>query len=154
MGDGGGPPRLTHWFLNDGKRSEPYVEVQSLIDGLMRDDITDEELVSAIKGMADEGDPDAQYVLGTAYQYGLGLEHSDEKSFEWYRKTIDQGHLPALHDMAGFYLFGIGVHESPEKAFEMLERASDGGLAEAFKQIAWMYGAGHGMEKSETESFR
>ncbi len=102
MEDGGGPPRLAHWFLNGGKRSEPYVEVQSLIDGLMRDGITDEELVSAIRRMADEGDADAQYVLGTAYQYGLGLEHSDEKSFEWYGRAVDQGHLPALYDMAGF----------------------------------------------------
>ncbi len=52
--------------------------------------------------MADEGDADAQYVLGTAYQYGLGLEHSDEKSFEWYGRAVDQGHLPALYDMPGF----------------------------------------------------
>ena len=154
MGDGVGEPKLAHWFMNDQKKSEPYVKVQFLIDSLMRDGITDEELVSAIKVMADEGDADAQYVLGTAYQYGLGLEHSDEKSFEWYGRAIGQGHLPALHDMAGFYLFGIGVRESPEKAFEMLKRASDEGLPEASKQIAWMYGVGHGVEKSETESFK
>ena len=136
MGDGGGPPRLAHWFLNDQKKSEPFVEVQSLIDGLMRNGITDEELVSAIKIMADEGDADAQYVLGTAYQYGLGLDHSDEKSFEWYGRAVAQGHLPGIYDMAGFYLFGIRVRESPGKAFEMLERASDGGLPEASRQIA------------------
>lgn len=38
MGDGG-QPKLAWWFLNDQKKSEPYVEVQSLIDGLMRDGI-------------------------------------------------------------------------------------------------------------------
>lgn len=41
--------------------------------------------------VAEQGYAYAQYNLGIMYQYGQGVEQSNEKAVEWYRKAADQG---------------------------------------------------------------
>ena len=143
---GGCPiPKLARWFLDDKKGRSSYDKVRSMIDGLMHEGVTDEQLVSALKGLAEGGDPDAQYALGIAYWHGFGLDCSEETSHEWYRKAMLQGHALAMLEMGVHYMLGVGVQRSSEKALAMLKGASDMGLAEASKEIAWMYGVGYGV---------
>jgi len=153
-GDGSPMPKLAQWFTDDIRKGRSYDEVRSLIDGLMHEGVTDEGLVSALKGLADRDDPDAQYALGIAYWYGFGTGCSEEKACGCYERAIVQGHALAMFEMGVHYMLGIGVQMSSEKALGMLKRASCKGVAEASKEIAWMYGIGYGVEKSETESFR
>jgi len=153
-GDGSPMPKLAQWFTDDIRKGRSYDEVRSLIDGLMHEGVTDEGLVSVLKGLADRDDPDAQYALGIAYWYGFGTGCSEEKACGCYERAIVQGHALAMFEMGVHYMLGIGVQMSSEKALGMLKRASCKGVAEASKEIAWMYGIGYGVEKSETESFR
>ena len=149
-GDGSPMPKLAQWFSDDNRKGRSYDEVRSLIDGLIHEGVTDEGLVSALEGLADRGEPNAQYALGIAYWYGFGADPSEEKACGWYGKAISQGHALALLEMGSLHMLGVGVQRSTEKALGMLGRASDMGLAEASKEIAWMYGIGYGVEKSET----
>ena len=38
---------------------------------------------------------DAQYELGTCYEFGKGVEQSYEQAIRWYRKAAEQGHANA-----------------------------------------------------------
>ena len=51
---------------------------------------TDEELAEEYRIAADQGDPEAQYNLGYAYEYGLGVEISIETARQYYRLAAEQ----------------------------------------------------------------
>jgi TPR repeat protein len=44
---------------------------------------------------AEQGDADAQYLLGEMYISGQGVKASDEKAIQWLRKAAKQGHAKA-----------------------------------------------------------
>ena len=44
---------------------------------------------------ADQGDAAAQFQMGVAYEYGRGVEKSDEGAVQWYRQAADQGDADA-----------------------------------------------------------
>lgn len=44
---------------------------------------------------ADQGHVGAQYRIGVQYQYGLGVERSDELAMYWYRTAAEKGHTMA-----------------------------------------------------------
>jgi len=40
---------------------------------------------------AEQGNVDAQYILGVCYQYGDGVGKDEKKAVEWYMKAAEQG---------------------------------------------------------------
>ena len=40
---------------------------------------------------ADQGDADAQFLMGVAYINGQGAKQSDEEAVRWLRQAADQG---------------------------------------------------------------
>jgi len=45
--------------------------------------------------LADQGDADAQYWLGTIFNFGQGVLQNYAEAAEWYRLAAAQGHAPA-----------------------------------------------------------
>ncbi len=43
----------------------------------------------------EQGDADAQYRLGWAYEYGRGVETNAAEAAKWYRKAAEQRHVAA-----------------------------------------------------------
>ena len=124
-------PVLSRWFLGDLRKGEPYLRVHSMIEALARDHGTDESLAEALLELAEQGDPDAQYVAGIAVQYGIGTDRSYEKGCEWCWKAIGQNHpLACLHMGELLEL----EPKSARKAIKLYKRASESGLAEASKK--------------------
>ena len=100
------------------------------------------------RALAQEGDCLAQYNLGYMYQYGRGVEQSNEKAVEWYRKAADQGDAAAQNDLGYMYANGQGVEQSNEKAVEWYRKAADQGDAAAQNDLGVMYANGQGVEQS------
>ncbi len=48
---------------------------------------------------ADQGDPDAQYILGRLFEEGLGVQRDHGQAKFWYQKAADQGHVGAKADL-------------------------------------------------------
>lgn len=46
--------------------------------------------------LAEQGDANAQYNLGTMYDNGEGVREDDEEAAKWYRKAAEQGDATAL----------------------------------------------------------
>jgi TPR repeat protein len=55
-----------------------------------------DEAFSWLHKAAEQGDPDAQFNLASAYWTGRGCQVDKTKSVEWYQKAADQGFEPAL----------------------------------------------------------
>ena len=153
MGDDSGVPDLVRWLEYDRNKGGPYARVLSMVEGLAREQGTEAGLMSALEAAAEGGDPDAQYAIGYALQYGLGVERSDDDARMWYEKAMSQNHPLALYRTGVWYMLGTAVPASGKKALKLLGRASDMGVAEASKEIAWMYHTGTGVGQSAEKEF-
>ena len=58
---------------------------------------------------ADQGDSDAQYNLGVAYDEGEGVPQDHQQAVAWYRKAAAQNHVRAQFNLAVSYDDGEGV---------------------------------------------
>ena len=57
--------------------------------------------------LAEEGNPEAQYVLGKAYIDGEGVDSIPEKGMEWIQKSAEQNYSKAIRLMGEVYENGI-----------------------------------------------
>ena len=48
---------------------------------------------------AGQGDADAQFKMGVAYENGRGVEPSDEAAVQWYKRATDQEHEKARFNL-------------------------------------------------------
>src|SRR5262245_54616914 len=59
--------------------------------------------------LAEQGDPGAQFMLGTMLYDGLGVPQDFAEAFRWLRRAADQGDARAQSRVAGMYQSGRGV---------------------------------------------
>ena len=69
--------------------------------------------------------------MNMVYEYGRGVEQSDEKAVEWYLKAAEQGFARAQNNLGVMYANGTGVEQSYEKAAEWVLKAADQGFEDA-----------------------
>lgn len=125
-----------------------YDVADSLPDGSPEQDEIRNHAKDNILELANEGDACAQNNLGEMYEYGTGVEQSDEKAVEWYLKAAEQGFARAQYNLGDMYYLGWGVEESDEKAVEWVLKAAERGYARAQYKLGDMYYFGDGVERS------
>ncbi len=79
--------------------------------------------VELAKPLADQGNPDALYLMGFAHESGQGAEASKEKAIEYYRKAADAKHKDAVYRLS-FILLASEKEEEREQARLALETAA------------------------------
>jgi TPR repeat protein len=82
------------------------------------------ESFEAAQKAAESNDAAGLYNLGMHYDYGFGLEESDEEAFKWYEKAAMQGHSDGMHYTAWAYGHGRGVEPDMEKFYEWEKKAA------------------------------
>ena len=97
--------------------------------------------------LAEQGNADGQFWLGTLYANGMGVPQSDEVALKWLQMAADQDHGEAQYNIGLMYANGWGVPMDIEKSLEWYQLAADNGFAEAQFSIADMYDGGWGREK-------
>lgn len=87
-----------------------------------------------LRGLAEAGDAEAQYALGTAYSDGLALARDYRRAAAWFEKAALQGHARAQFSLGFLYYQGAGpgADEAAETAV-----AADAGQA-----LRWLTLAG------------
>ncbi|HEY8521316.1 MAG TPA: caspase family protein [Gammaproteobacteria bacterium] len=58
---------------------------------------------------AQQGDAEAQTIVGEIYERGLGAEPDYAAAAEWYRRAAEQGYSRAQFDLGALYEQGLGV---------------------------------------------
>ena len=102
---------LADWY-KDGRNGLP--KNQELADEWREraDKAGDDEHITKLKEAAKNGDGDAMYDLGNAYENGLsGLAENAEKAYEWYRKAANAMNTAGIAMTANFLIHGMGGAE-------------------------------------------
>ena len=111
------------------------------------------EALDILRPLADGGDPQAQYFLGTLYRDGRGVAQDHKASCTLFEKAAEQGPPAAMH-MTGL-CFGLGLTGAIDnaKAIAWLTRSIERNFAPSMCALGNLYANGSGVEKNPTKAF-
>jgi uncharacterized protein len=104
--------------------------------------------------LAESGNRDAQYQLGTLYAEGRGVEQSDATAAAWFRKAADQGEQHAQYNLAVSYAEGLGVTKDDAEAAKWFRRAADQGMPFAQLNLGILYATKRGVAEDNIEAVK
>ena len=78
--------------------------------------------VELLKNKSATNDMTAQFYLGQCYEFGIGIDKSDQNAFLMYRRAAERGFPPAMMELAKCYRDGVGVKANPDRAHEWFSR--------------------------------
>ena len=81
--------------------------------------------------LAEQGDADAQYLLGVFYKDGEGVPQDYKEAVKWYTLSAEQGHADAQHNLAIMYGTGEGVLQDYVRAHMWFNLAASNGSEKA-----------------------
>ena len=93
--------------------------------------------------LAAEGNPQAQYSLGVAYENGEGVSRSPREARSWYCRAAIQGLEEAWYNLGWMYVNGRGVAPDDDVARYWLKKSAAAGNAQA-AQVLKMIGGKSG----------
>jgi TPR repeat protein len=74
------------------------------------------EALRLCQPLADQGNVDAQAILGFMYELGNGVTQNFAEAAKWYRKAAEQGQVAAQVRLGSMYLQGRGVPQDYAEA--------------------------------------
>jgi len=98
--------------------------------------------------LAEQGDANAQFILGVMYANGRGVRQSYQEAERWYRKAAEDGFSPAQHNLGEMYYEGKGVHQNYTEALQWYLKAAEQGFSPAQNRLGEMYEEGQGVPKN------
>lgn len=104
--------------------------------------------------LAEKGDAEAQYSLGTLYAEGKGVEQNDATAFLWFQRAANQGVAAAQYNVGASYATGAGIGKSDVDAARWFRRAADQGMAFAQLNLGLLYAAGNGVPQDVVEAYK
>ena len=110
------------------------------------------QAIGGVQQLADQGDPMSQFLLGSAYQIGLGVKVDGQQAVVWYRKAADQNYPAAMSNLAGLYRDGQLVETDDKQAVALYQKAADLGHVRAMSGLGWMYENGRGVKRDEAKA--
>ena len=123
---------------------------QSLDEGQRLFDAKEyEQAFLILRPLAEEGDPQAQYLLGFMYTKGVGVEEDLHVAARWHTAAADQNHTKAMIQLSLRYVHGSGVPKNVQKAVLLLREAAALGDAGAMYNLARFYEMGRGVERDK-----
>jgi hypothetical protein len=84
---------------------------------------------AACRRLAEQGDAQAQSVMGVLYAYGEGVPQDVAEAAKWYRKAADQGNAKAQYHLGLMYAKGRSVPRDLVQALMWLDLAAAQGDA-------------------------
>jgi TPR repeat protein len=94
--------------------------------------------VELAKPLAEQGNPEALYLLGFAHESGQGAEASKEKALEYYRKASEGKHKDAIYRLS-FILLASEKEDERDQARQALETAAKDDPAVAARILGEAY---------------
>ncbi len=104
-------------------------ELEKIIEAMERGDYATAFKISL--PLAEQGDAEAQYNLGSMYDEGLGVPQDYAEAVKWYRKAAEQGNAKAQNKLGFMYKEGQGVSQDFVQAYMWLDLAAKKGLEDA-----------------------
>lgn len=86
-------------------------------------------VIEDVARRAEAGVLEAEFLMGTAHDEGLGREVDAVEAAVWYRRAAERGHVLAQHNLGNVYAAGRGVEQDHSEAIVWWERAATAGDA-------------------------
>ena len=84
--------------------------------------------LTGFRGLADTGDPEAEFMLGAMYFYGKGVVRDDVLAAIWFHKSANKGNPNAQFALGSMLIGGLGVRQDLVEAYTWLTLAGNEGL--------------------------
>ena len=113
--------------------------------------------IEELKQKAEEGDADAQYLLGVCYIRGNNVKRNPNEAVKWFYKSAEQGYIKAQHylNYCYHYIYGLVLryHETLKDIKELKQEAEEGD-ADAQCFLGLHYYFGYKVERKEKEAIK
>lgn len=113
-----------------------------------------EPLVDAVRRQATAGTIEAMFLMGTAFDEGLGVAEDAAVAAAWFARGAAAGHTLAEHNLGNAYAAGRGVAADPALAVQWWLKAATKGDAVPQLRLGEAYEAGRGVTRSLDEARR
>lgn len=118
------------WFKKAAEHGN--TAAQTHINVMLNEDL-DRKAAEKLRLSAENGDPLAQYTLGSMYEQGTGVQRDNKTAAEWYRKAAEQGEINSQINLGVMYAEGTGVKQDSVQAYKWLNLAAASGNKTAIK---------------------
>ncbi|MDH3504086.1 MAG: sel1 repeat family protein [Nitrospirota bacterium] len=109
--------------------------------------------LSEWRPLAEQGNAEAQNMLGYMYRYGQGVTQDFEQARLWYRRAADLGNARAQNNLGALYRQGLGVLQDYQEAFRWFLRAAEQGNGGAQNHVGLMYYQGEGVQRDLVQAY-
>ena len=113
------------------EQGESKTESIPVTDETITEAVSDNKDINQLQPLAIQGDPDAQYKLGSGYYSGDGVKQDYAQAALWYRRAAEQGNVDAQYSLGNMYLMGEGISQDDAQAAHWYALAADQGHASA-----------------------
>jgi hypothetical protein len=96
---------------------------------------------------AEQGDPDAQMLLGLVFKTER-IPQDYQEDIKWYKKAAEQGVTQAQNNLGWMYEHGQGVQLNFEEAAKWYKKSADQGNTSAQYNLGTMYDKGQGVPQN------
>ena len=79
------------------------------------------------RSLAEQGEVNAQSILGLMYYYGQGVTQDFAEAVKWYRKAAEQGFAKAQYNLGLMYYHGLSVSQDFAEAVKWYRKAAEQG---------------------------
>lgn len=98
--------------------------------------------------LADYGDPESQFIIADAYEYGKSVEEDPKKALSFYKRAAEQGHIESCMRLGRIYTENKWIQIDEEKALYWYRKAAERGYTQACFKISEIYEAEGKYEES------
>ena len=105
--------------------------------------------VPVLTRFASQGNPQAQFYLGSMYELGQGVHQDYAEAVRLYKLAASQGHSEAEDNLGQMYKYGRGVARSDVEALRLYTLAADRGSLYGQNNLGAMYAEGRGTVRDD-----
>lgn len=105
-------------------------------------------VIGRVQRAAESGVLEAIFLMGTAYDEGLGKPVDHAQAALWHRRAAERGHVLGAHNIGNQYSEARGVAEDPALAVEWWTQAAEKGDAITQLRLGESYEAGRGVTRN------
>ncbi len=114
-------------------RPTPAILLAALLAALLASSACESAPNNPYGKAAEQGNRNAQFLLGGMYKSGKGVGRDDYEAAKWFTKAADQGNVIAQYELALMYSNGRGVSQNLVLAYMWFTVAARQGEADAVR---------------------
>lgn len=108
----------------------------------------------AYRSLAELGNDEAQLILGSMYDIGLGVTQDYTEALKWYRLAAEQGNTKAQSKLGSMYDIGLGIPQNYTEAMKWWRLAAEQGDAFAQLNLGAKYDHGKAVPRDFKEAVK